>query len=73
MPFSEYFTRSAFAKRWHAIPFEEKEAVAADMRRNLTRIRNQAARADPAPAHPGNPQSAPPRGACSSTACVALP
>jgi len=48
-PLSEYFTRSAFAKRWKAIPFAEKEAVAADMRRNLARIRNEAARTDPAP------------------------
>jgi len=48
-PLSEYFTRSAFAKLWNALPFAEKEAVAADMRRNLARIRNEAVRADPAP------------------------
>ena len=42
-PLSEYFTRSAFAKRWNAMPFEQKESVAANMRRNLARIRNEAA------------------------------
>lgn len=54
-PLSEYFTRSAFAKRWNATPFAEKEAVAADMRRNLVRIRNEAARSDPASSPPGGP------------------
>jgi hypothetical protein len=54
-PLSEYFTRSAFAKRWTATPFAEKEAVAADMRRNLVRIRNEAARSDPASSPPGGP------------------
>lgn len=46
-PLSEYFTRSTFAKRWDAIPFPKKEAVAADIRRNLARIRNEAAKAHP--------------------------
>ncbi|MDD2461474.1 MAG: hypothetical protein GX748_02555 [Lentisphaerae bacterium] len=46
-PLSEYFTRSAFAKRWNAIPFAQKEAAAADMRRNLARIRNEAAKTYP--------------------------
>jgi len=57
-PLSEYFTRNAFAKRWNAIPFAEKEAVAADMRRNLARIRNAAASADPAPSRPSDPRYA---------------
>jgi len=46
-PLSEYFTRSTFAGRWNDSPFPEKEAVAADMRRNLARIRNEAATPTP--------------------------
>jgi hypothetical protein len=46
-PLSEYFTRKAFAKRWHQFTFDEKEAVAANMRRHLAQIRNEAAKAYP--------------------------
>ena len=56
-PLSEYFTRSAFAGRWNAIPFAEKEAVAADMRRNLARIRNDAAKPRPCERSPNKPLS----------------
>ncbi|HNX33771.1 MAG TPA: hypothetical protein PKM57_04035 [Kiritimatiellia bacterium] len=49
-----------FAKRWNAIPFEEKEAVAADMRRNLARIRNEAAKARPCERSPDKPLSSSP-------------
>jgi len=46
-PLSEYFTRSTFAKRWQQFTFDEKEAVAADMRRHLAKIRNEASKAYP--------------------------
>ncbi len=46
-PLSAYFTRSAFGKRWQQFSFDAKETVAANMRRNLARIRNEAAKAHP--------------------------
>lgn len=50
-PLSEYFTRKAFAKRWQQFTFDEKEAVAANMRRHLAQIRNEAAKAYPLSPH----------------------
>lgn len=46
-PLSEYFTRKTFAKRWQQFTFDEKEAVAANMRRHLAQVRNEAAKAYP--------------------------
>jgi len=46
-PLSEYFTRKTFAKRWQQFTFDEKEAVAATMRRHLAQVRNKAAKAYP--------------------------
>ena len=54
-PPSEYFTRSTFAKRWQTIPFATKESAAADIRRNLARIRNDAAKAHPCDRTPDEP------------------
>jgi len=46
-PLSEYFTRKTFAKRWQQFTFDEKESVAATMRRHLAQVRNKAAKAYP--------------------------
>lgn len=46
-PLSEYFTRKTFAKRWQQFTFDEKEAVASNMRRHLAQVRNEAAKAYP--------------------------
>lgn len=50
-PLSAYFTRQTFTKRWQQFTFDEKEAVAANMRRHLTQVRNEAAKTYPLSNH----------------------
>jgi hypothetical protein len=43
-PLGEVFTRKSFKKKWDAIPFEKKEDFAAECRKLLVGVRNEAAK-----------------------------